>query len=252
MEQKNEALNAIRKYFPTNEGTQMYFHGTGTGAKTFADILQSGEKFIGDAPDMLIRKNDMAVIVEHFEFDCYKVTRKGSQSRREQSRIGRKEKDVIPTESGVHFNDKIHGTSSYDDYIQNVCRNFREHYLQINAYKENLKKAGLINDKSVIKVLFLIEDTSPLGSMVVNDSNDPPSPQPICLGQCREFLSLFEKSPEVNYVIACSMCESENIVWFIDQNEISDYQKESIDYSKMQFLDFEPQVLSFQSLISGN
>ena len=45
------------------------------------------------------------------------------------------------------------------------------------------------------------------------------------------------------------MAGSIKVVWFIDRNEVGEYLKESIDYSKMQFIDYEPQVLGFQRLI---
>ena len=67
----------------------------GTAAKEFAAIFQNGEKLIGDVPDMLVFKNNAALIIEHFEFDSYRVTREGSQNRREQSRIDRLFKNAI-------------------------------------------------------------------------------------------------------------------------------------------------------------
>ena len=45
------------------------------------------------------------------------------------------------------------------------------------------------------------------------------------------------------------MAGSIKVVWFIDRNKVGEYLKESIDYSKMQFIDYEPQVLGFQRLI---
>ena len=249
MERANELLKAINKYFSSDDGTNMRYYGTGSAAKAFADIFQTGEKLIGDAPDMLICKNDEALIIEHFEFDSYRVTQKGSQNRREQSRIDRLEDKLVPTESGICFHDKIHGHSSYENYIQNVCRNFEEHFRRIDTYKENLRDYGLIDDTKAVKVLFFIEDTSPLGSMVVDPSKNPPSVQPINLGQCQEFLSLLNSSPDVDYVLACSMAGSIKVVWFIDRNEVGEYLKESIDYSKMQFIGYEAQVLGFQLLI---
>ncbi|MBC5580387.1 hypothetical protein H8S23_02600 [Anaerofilum sp. BX8] len=252
MKRNNELLTAINKYFSSEDGTNIYYQGAGTAIKKFANIFLSGERFIDDAPDLFICKNNTAFITEHFEFDCYRVTRKGSQSRREQSRIDRLEKKITPTEAGAYFHDKIQGFSSYQDYVQNVCRNFNEHYLQISTYKKNLKNRGLISDSLAVKVLFFIEDTSPLGSMVVDYSNDSPFIRPICLGQCREFLSLLDNSPDVNYVLACSMSGSNKIVWFIDRSEISAYQKKSIEYSKMEFLNSEPQVLGFRILIPND
>lgn len=246
MKMENELLKAINKYFSSDGGTDMYCCGTGYAAKEFADIFQTGKRLIGDAPDMLVCKDNIAIIIEHFEFDNYMVTRKGSQNRREQSRIDRLAKELAPTESSVYFHDKIHGHSSYQNYIQNVIRNFEEHYVRIGTYKRNLRDYGLINETTDVKVMFFIEDTSPLGSMVVDQSVDRPSVRPICLGQCQEFLSLLNNSPEVNYVLACSMAGQDSIVWFIDRNEVEEYQKMSVDYSKMQFIDYEPQVTGFR------
>ena len=118
--------------------------------------------------------------------------------------------------------------------------------MQIGTYKRNLRDYGLINETTDVKVMFFIEDTSPLGSMVVDQSVDRPSVRPICLGQCQEFLSLLNNSPEVNYVLACSLAGQDSIVWFIDRNEVEEYQKMSVDYSKMQFIDYKPQVTGFR------
>ena len=56
-----------------------------------------------DAPDMLVRKDNIALIIEHFEFDSYRVTRKGSQNRREQSRIEGAEKKGFWQEASPVF-----------------------------------------------------------------------------------------------------------------------------------------------------
>ncbi len=246
MKRDNELLNAIKRYFSSKEGTSIYYYGTGFTAIEFADIFQSGEKRVMDAPDMLVRKDNIALIIEHFEFDSYRVTRKGSQNRREQSRIEGAEKERLLAGGESCFSDEIHGSSSYQNYIQNVSRSFAEHYRQINTYKKNLKARGFISDSQVVRVLFFIEDTSPLGSVAADQSEGDLFVRPISLGQCQEFLSLLQDSPDVNYVLACSTVGPDKIVWFIDRNEIFEYQKNAIDYSQMQFINFEPQVSGFQ------
>ena len=170
MKRDNELLNAIKRYFSSKEGTSIYYYGTGFTAIEFADIFQSGEKRVMDAPDMLVRKDNIALIIEHFEFDSYRVTRKGSQNRREQSRIEGAEKERLLAGGESCFSDVIHGSSSYQNYIQNVSLSFAEHYRQINTYKKNLKARGFISDSQVVRVLFFIEDTSPLGSVAADQS----------------------------------------------------------------------------------
>lgn len=76
------------RYFG-KDGTEMYFWGHGNGVKKFLNFYQYGKMRFGDAPDRVILKNKEALIVEHFEFDCYCANRKGSQLRKEQSRIKR-------------------------------------------------------------------------------------------------------------------------------------------------------------------
>ena len=115
MKRDNELLNAIKRYFSSKEGTSIYYYGTGFTAIEFDDIFQSGEKRVMDAPDMLVRKDDIALIIEHFEFDSYRVTRKGSQNRREQSRIEGAEKERLLAGGESCFSDEIHGSSSYQN-----------------------------------------------------------------------------------------------------------------------------------------
>lgn len=257
MKRSDELLNAINKYFgfsgvSPHEETKMHYYGSDITVQEFVDMLQTGQMLFGDAPDMLIRKDNVALIIEHFEFDSYIVTRKGSQNRREQSRVERLENNLIPTENGVYYHDAIHGFSSYQNYVKNVCRNFNEHYLQISTYKKNLISKGLIKDSTLVKVLFFIEDTSPLGSMVVDQKDDSCVVRAVCLGQCPEFLSLLVCKPDVNFVLACSEAGLDQIIWFIDRNEITEYQKEALNYSKMSFIASEPKVVGFKKLIPNN
>jgi len=91
--------------------------------------------------------------------------------------------------------------------------------------------------------MFLVEDVSPLGSMVIdNDSKQ----RPIIVLLCKEFLDLFGEAVELDYVLACSSNAYENLLWFADRNEIDEYYKHAADYEMMTFLDFDVQVTGFK------
>lgn len=249
MHQNDELQKAFKKYFSSNgDSSEKLFHisfrGSGTDVLHFQDIYLNGEYFWGDAPDLLIKNDNQALIIEHFEFDCYKATKKGSQSRQEQRRIDRKFDQLIPTEEGSILLDSIRGEFSYSHYLSNVSRSFLSHYDKINIYKDNLRNSGKIDENTSIKVMFFIEDTSPIGSIVID--TDTPVTQPILLASSREFLALLSSHPEVDYVIACSQANSQKYIWFIDSRELSAYQDHVVDYANMQFLHFTPKVVSFK------
>lgn len=249
MIEKNEIEQTIKLYFGKTD-VEIHFFGQGNGAKRFLDFYEYGDQYIGDAPDMIIFKNREALIVEHFEFDCYRANRKGSQNRKEQSRIKRASDMIIPTEEGVEFHDYINGESSYKFYLQNVNRGFEEHYAHIPMYQENLKREWGVDAFTKMEVMFLIEDVSPLGAEVIEREGHSTQRIPIVLAQCKEFLELLGKRPKVDYILACSSVENNQYVWFIDQTEINSYYQNAIDYGNMQFLDYTPRVTQFKMLVS--
>lgn len=249
---KNEAVHALFKNYSEEEGMDIRFLGTGNGARYFADFIQNGTYYADDAPDMMIKKGNEVIIIEHFEFDSYHVSRKGSPARREMARIQKAEDSVEATEDGVLFSDEIKGKSSYQDLIANLCRSFREHYSRIPMYKENLRGYGLIDDTTQVKVMFLVEDVSPLGSIVVSRDRQDSKMRPLIVLLCKEFLDLFRDSVDLDYVLACSSAADQDFVWFADRNEIDEYYKHAVDYGKMIFLDFDVQVLGFKMTIPRN
>ena len=243
---KNEALQALLKNYSEEEGMDIRFLGTGNGARYFADFLYHGAYYVGDAPDMVLKKENEVIIIEHFEFDSYHVGRKGSPGKREMAKIQRKEESIEATEAGAIYSDEIRAENSFQDLSTNLCRSFKEHYGRIQRYKENLKGYELIDDSTQVKVMFLVEDVSPLGSMVADNEAKQ---CPVIVLLYKEFLKLFENAVDLDYVMACSSAGDKNFVWFADRREIEEYYKHSIDYEKMTFLDFNVQTVGFKMTI---
>lgn len=239
---ENEATKTLKKYFSSDDGTDIRYLGKGEGARLFADCFQNGEWFAGDVPDMLIKKEETAILIEHFEFDSYPVTRKGSKNRREQDRIERCAERVEPSAQGMYYHNEIRGDSSLQSYLCNCLGSFQRHYQQIGRYKDNLRKYDLISDSVEVKVMFLIEDVSPLGSII----SETDGLKALSLHMCKEFLTELEMSPQVDYVLTCSCAGNSQRVWFIDRSDIFEYKKFAKSSEEMNMLKFEPKVLGFK------
>lgn len=130
----------------------------------------------------------------------------------------------------------------YGQYIKNVETIFDKHYAKIESYKKNLLEKGVIDSSTPLKIAFLIEDVSPLGTISYDDKGQ----HPIVLALSKEFLKLMRKSPLVDYVITCSSAGTNKFIWLISKKSLDNYEKNSIDYTKMKFIDFTPQVLSYK------
>ena len=225
------------------EGGTIHFHGNVQPCQEWMDFLSQSQILFRNTPDFLALGEKKAVIIEHFEFDCYPANRKGSQNQREQARIDRKRKSLPVTKEGLIYEDIIHGESSYEDYVNNLTRNFNSHYKKIESYKQNLLNDGLIDSETEIKVAFLIEDASPLPCSYIDHSQGRPKMALIDLAHSPEFIELFEKSPNVDFVVSCSTTGEENWIWFIDRTEIFAYKKETIDYKNEEFISWKPCVV---------
>lgn len=78
---------------------------------------------------------------------------------------------------------------SYDDCLANATRSFITYYKHISMYKDNLTKDGIIKDTTIVKTMFLIEDVSPIGTMVFSDDSES-GIAPVILAHSPEFLEL--------------------------------------------------------------
>jgi hypothetical protein len=242
----SEVQETLQTYF--NRKTAMRFFGDIQPVNEFLEYYQKGTWFTGDSPDSIILFENKCMIVEHFRFDCYKSTKKGSRNLAEQARIERAAKCIVPTEEGSIYRDEITGRSSYSHYIENIESVFKEHYRKIPQYKRNLLTNEVIPASALIEVAFLIEDVSPLGTV----AHDGERLQPIILACSKPFLALLRNSPEVRFIIACSSYCNNNFVWLISREQIEEYERNSLDYANMDFIPFTPQVMGVKTIIPAS
>ena len=62
---QNEAVRALFKNYSEEDGMDIRFLGTGNGARYFADFAQNGNYYADDAPDMMLKKGNEVIIIEH-------------------------------------------------------------------------------------------------------------------------------------------------------------------------------------------
>ena len=209
-------------------------------------MFYASNHFDHDAPDYVIVKNDDILIVEHFDIDCYKSDRHGSKFRQEKGRIDRSVNNIPATLEGKPYHYVVEGEPSFENYILNLNTSFSNHYLKINNYKQNIVNEGFTNDFAKIKTLFLINDSSPVGTVTIDDSGNL---QPVISLLCSEFLDLFSKSDNLDYVLSTSMINSEKLIYFADRNNLLNYYKECIDYRQFRFLNAKPHTIGFKIAI---
>jgi hypothetical protein len=234
----NEAAESLQKYIYV--GAQIHFLGSGNGARKFVDMLDSPENKFSESPDIIAKKGNDVIAIEHFRFDCSKNTRKGSSDKQ---KLG-KRKNL----AGNIYHYIVEGNYSYDYMMKNVNKSFIKHYEKIPRYKENMIKDRTIDSSTNLKTMFLIEDMSMFGSNVKTNTGI----LPVLLSQSYEFLSFLKLHKDVDYVLACSPGLKENHVWLIDTSEIDEYFKYTINYKGMDFLNFETNIIGTTISISKN
>ena len=243
---KNEAYQAILKRFEKKDGLTLHLYGSDASATSFANLLENGAIYLGDAPDMFIKLGNHALIIEHFEYDGYHVRKgKGSSGRQKLKIIEENAKKGDGFYSGI-----INAKSSLGDLLTNIARSFEQHYSHIPLYKGNLMEHALIDDHTEVKTLFLLEDTSPLGTLFSGANEFNPDICYFMPALSNEFLDILQSHPDVDYILNFSNAGGKDVAWFIDSNELDAFREHTVDYSNMLFYPSEAHVILGKKCVS--
>ena len=69
------------------------------------------------------------------------------------------------------------------------------------------------------------------------------------INEYKKFLEFFKDKPNVEYVINCYSVSNRRFIWIIPYSQLSEYEKDVLNYEQMQFITFKPQVMGFRTLI---
>lgn len=242
----NREYNVFERYFSDQDYMEFEYCGSRESIDHFLSMYDSGELIEGNAPDMVLVKENEAIIMEHFEFDSFPSNRKGSTRAQEEKRIDRVYDRQEATADGVYFSETIRNFNSYVDYVRNVKKNFLDHYSKIESYKTNLKNRGIIDDNTDLKVMFVIEDKSTLGTIVKDENKET---QLVMLHHSPEFLQMFSECVNVDYILFFTSFRRKDYASFIDRGNLCAYFDEALDYKNMKFLAFRPHVIMFKKYV---
>lgn len=200
-----------------------------------------------ERPDGYCLDVNNVLILEHFEFDASSSNRKGSIARKEISNTDKKcdefhKSNLINFDSSI-FRGEIKSNRSIEYYIKNVCDNFDKHYEKINNYKNNLSEKNIITSDKDVKMAFVIENTTLLHTITTEGKN-------IELCFISEFLDVFEKAGNVDYVFSISSCGNNKWCWFLSRDSLIKYREKQIKMRDIQLINSSPQIIDSSLVVS--
>ena len=157
----NELERIVSKYFVEDDMAITYSDFNQDEVNKLFQNMRSYER-----PDILSIYDNKIVAIEHFEFDSYKNTSKGSNFKIQENIIeNRMQKEIdlkLKDKGEVMLHDHIENNSNLKQYYDNFKKVLLSHIDNINEYKEHI-----ISDygkEKNIEFWFFAEDVTPLGS----------------------------------------------------------------------------------------
>lgn len=174
-------------------------------------------------PDAYAVIEDDILLLEHFQFNNTKVTKKGSEQHKVAAKSEQEfKKKLVKDGDFAVLNEYVERNGK--SYIENFQTQFNSHYNKINDYKAEMQKQ-LKKDFKNIYIGFLIEDASSLGSIYLNKD------KMYCLDllQTKEFLDVFEKAAKLDFAIFSMTGNANNLYQsFISRRSIDERRKNEI------------------------
>lgn len=204
-----------------------------------------------ERPDILSIYDNKIVAIEHFEFDSYKNTRKGSNFKIQDNIIQQKmQKEInskLKDKGEIMIHDQIENTSSLNQYYNNFKKILLTHIDNIPEYKSHI-----INDfgnEKDIEFWFFVEDVTPLGSYAYKREDNHPR---LLLPFSKENLDILRQHKEINGIIfgIYAMNEYKLVLMYNDDKTLDNLEKdEYFKVTETEFMNFAPQTTGFAMLI---
>lgn len=208
-----------------------------------------------NGPDFLFDLGDIIFVVEHFEYDATKYKkRKGNQNRREIARVEREFQAFVEAnfeEEILKKHDELKCEFNVINLVDNFLRSFKKHYANVEEYINNVLSCGKEIKEEDIRMVFFMEDTTPLGSYYLDNEGQP---IPFSIFQVKELKEYLSKAVDIDYYFNGITCFSNNEMFMVSRENLNngDINKlYEIDFSETKYFTFdEPQVISTQIKVS--
>ena len=215
---RGEVQTILGSYF-SKDTTPVHFLGGNDQLLLLREFYEHGEHTPYDRPDYFIALENKILIIEHFQFACFKQTRKGNTQHRELSKISK-----YRTGESYHVKIKLEPSGLF--YVRNSIQAFDNHYRKIPEYVTRIHATRHARPIDQIITCFLIDDVSVNGSTCID--KDSSTLYSLTLACCYEFLNHLQSHPNVDWILTR---ESGNVgdapVWFISQKYITEYLRDS-------------------------
>ncbi len=187
-------------------------------------------------PDAFSINDDTVLLLEHFQFDNSKVTSKGSSQNQISANTNRKFDNLLKKDKDFAvINEVVDKSGSF--YVENFYKQFNAHSKNIEAYKSEIQNQ-VSRPLNTFIMGFIIEDSSPLGSVFFDNGI-----KCLDLVYTKEFLDLFEKTTNLDFVVFAMTGNSDNqILSFISHRTINEHRKNQVEASKIQKFFFENSI----------
>lgn len=242
----NELERIISKYLAKDDMAITYSIFSQDEVNKLFQNMRSYER-----PDILSIYDNKIVAIEHFEFDSYKNSRKGSNFKIQENIIEnkmQKEIDLKLKDKGeVMLYDHIENNSNLKQYYDNFKKVLLSHIDNINEYKEHI-----ISDygkEKEIEFWFFAEDVTPLGSYYYRRSNLHPS---LLLPFSKENIDILRQHKEIKGIIFGIYAMNKYKLVLMQNNEETLNKIKNDEYFKVEeseYMTFTPQTTSFAVLI---
>ncbi len=240
-----ELEEIIEKFFSKESSALLYYN---LNQQLFSDVVKNVKPY--ERPDILSIFKNKIVGIEHFEFDSFNRTSKGSEYRTNEFKIQKRfEKimnDELKCKNFVSMHDKITGNSNMKNYFDNFQKAFLNHYNKIDDYVDHIKEEFDCSQKE-IHICFFAEDVSPLGSVYIKDEKiDLLTPL-----FSDTIIEMLKNSPKVEYLIIGTYALSEYKLVIIENkiDVLEKYKNERPKIKESDFQVFKPETIGFAGKI---
>lgn len=183
-------------------------------------------------PDAYATSDDTILLLEHFEFDSSKPTNKGSVQHQISAQTDRTIAEILSKDNFAVVAEKV--DKSGKCYVDNFIKQFNNHYSRIAGYISDMQ-TELSTSYSNTIVGFVIEDSTPLGGVYFDGEM-----KCVDLTFSKEFLDLFQKSQDLDFVIfAMTGNDNNKLLSFISKSTIEEHRKNQIEVANIDKFLFE-------------
>lgn len=201
-----------------------------------------------ERPDMIAFDMNNLIILEHFRFDGTHEARKGGmEGLREENELEQSFQSLCDGQTSTAIQVySISRKETPEDYTRNLTKHYNAHYRRIPEYI-----ARVITEKELqshrISVGFFIENDYPPLYRAYSITGQQIGM--VHLFDTKQFLDLFEDSPELDFVLFGHTSPQPEL-FYMDKTTIKFSRENEIDLTKVQFQSLNE--MEWQGIITSN